>query len=311
MRIKVVLIIFIFGMLLMSPFRGSAASPLDSISLLRTYEDSMKSLQYLRINARSDKEKDEANSQLFALMNKALLVPGSFNYPFDSLKTMGFCTASDKQIRIISWDVPKSGCNFGYYGFIQSYNTRKKKYDLFVLEDHSADIPNPKTAICTPNKWIGMLYYKIINEKGSKIYTVLAWQGYNKLVTHKIIDVITFNNEGIPSFGKAVYMKLPSTFKGSQKRIIFEYSAQVSMSLRYDPAKHMILFDRLGPIDEGLQGQHQYYGPSFDVDGLLWKNGAWEYVKDVQARNPSDNKEDNPQNTSHDPNKKVIYNPTH
>lgn len=309
MRIRVVLIIFIFGMLL-NPFRGIAASPLDSVALLRAYEDSMKSLQYVRINARFDNEKEEANSRLFSLMNKALLIPGSFDYPFDSLKTIGFCSSADKQVRIITWDVPKSGCHFGYYGFIQSYNARKKKYDLFVLEDHTDDIPNPKTAVCTPNKWIGMLYYKIIKEKGSKLYTVLAWQGYNKLITRKVIDILSFNPEGIPSFGKSIYGKLPAPFKGTLKRIIFEYSAQVSMSLRYDASKHMILFDRLGPIDDGLQGQHQYYGPSFDVDGLAWKSGMWEYVANIEARNPSNVKEDNPQN-SHDPNKKVIYDPSH
>lgn len=272
----------------------------------------MKSLQYIRITAYSDKEKDEANSQLFALMNKALLLPGSFDYPFDSLRTIGICTSPDKQFRIISWDVPKSGCAFGYYGFIQSYNSRKKKYDLFVLEDHTHDISNPKTANCTPNKWIGMLYYKIIKEKGSKEYTILAWQGYNKLITRKIIDVLTFNTEGIPVFGKAIYVKLPPTFKGKPKRMIFEYSAQVSMSLHYDESKNMILFDHLAPIDDGLQGQYQYYGPSFQVDGLLWKNGVWEYVSDVQARNPLDNNEDPKYTNPHEHDYKInkpIYQP--
>ncbi len=310
MRIKIVFVISVLGMFLMSPLKGHAGSPFDSASLLKVYEDSMRSLQYVRINARTDKEKDAANTQLLNLMNKALLLPGSFNYPFDSLRTIGKEMSPDRQFRLITWDVPKSGCTFGYYGFIQSYNARKKKYDLFLLEDHSADFPNPKSATCTPAKWIGMLYYKIIKEKGSSMYTVLAWQGYNKLITRKVIDIITFSPEGVPTFGKPIFVKLPAS-KGNPKRMIFEYSAQVSMSLQYDDSQKMILFDRLAPTEEGLQGQHQYYGPSFDVDGLQWKNGTWNFVSNVEARNPSDTKEDAPQNSTHDANKKVIYSTPH
>ncbi|HTA28375.1 MAG TPA: hypothetical protein VK809_11330, partial [Bacteroidia bacterium] len=282
-----------------------------STTLLKVYEDSMKSLQYVRINARTDKEKEVANGQLWVLMDKALSIPGSFDYPFDSLKTIGIEISPDKQFRIITWDVPKSGCTFSYYGFIQSYNAKKKKYDLFVLKDHTADIPNPQSAACPPDKWLGMLYYKIIKEKGSKTYTLLAWEGCSKQITRKVIDMLTFNAQGIPSFGKAVFQKLPATYKGNPKRILFEYSADVSMSLRYDDSKGMILFDLLGPIEDGLEGQHQYYGPSFQVDGMKYSNGFWTYAANVQARNPndkSDPKYKNPKNHDYKINK-PIYQP--
>lgn len=271
----------------------------------------MKSLQFVRINARTDKEKDAANAQFWTLMNKALSIPGSFTYRFDSLKTIGIETSPDKQFRIITWDVPKSGCTFSYYGFIQSYNARKKKYDIFVLKDHTADIINPQSAACTPDKWLGMLYYKIIKEKDSKYYTLLAWQGCSKQITRKVIEILSFNTQGIPSFGKAVFQKLPATFKGNPKRILFEYSADVSMSLRYDDSKNMIMFDLLGPIEDGLTGQHQYYGPSFQVDGMKFSNGFWNYVANVQARNPNNAKEDSRQKPYNDENKKVIYHTPH
>ena len=288
MRIKVVSFIFLLGMILNYPAK-SFASSFDSTTLLKVYEDSMKSIQFVRINARTDKEKDAANGQLWVLMNKALSINGSFDYPFDSLTTIGKIISPDKQFRIITWDVPKSGCTYSYYGFIQSYNAKKKKYDLFILKDHTADIVNPQSATCTPDKWIGMLYYKIIKEKGSKSYTLLAWEGVNKQITRKVIDILTFNAQGIPSFGKAVFQKLPATYKGNPKRILFEYSSDVSMSLRYDDSKGMIMFDLLGPIEEGLDGQHQYYGPSFQVDGMKSNNGFWTYTVNVEARNANDN----------------------
>jgi len=270
----------------------------------------MKSVQYMRITAWSDREKDAANTQLLNLMDKALLLPGSFDYPFDSLVTMEIINSPDRQFRIITWDVPQSAGTNLYCGFIQSYNARKKKYDLFILKDKTVEITNPRTEVFTPNKWMGMLYFKIIKKKDSKLYTLLAWQGYSKQITRKVIDVLSFNAEGIPSFGKAIFENLPSDFKRAPKRMIFEYSAQVYMSLRYDKEKNMILFDHLEPTEGALIGQYQYYGPSFQVDGLNWENGKWSYVSNVQARN-ANTKEDklfnDPQNPSYQLNKKAIY----
>lgn len=314
MRIHLVAITLFSGLFLVQPISSYATSPVDSSFMLRVYEDSMKSLQYVRINARTDKEKDTANARLFILMKKALLLPGSFNYPFDSLATIGIVMSPDKQFRLITWDVPKEGCAFGYYGFVQAYNPAKKKYNLFVLEDHSADITTPKTGVFTPDKWLGMIYYKIIKQKDTKFYTLLAWQGYNKMITHKVIDVISFNSQGAPLFGKSVYKKLPASFRGNPKRVIFEYSAEVTMTLRYDESKDRILFDHLIPIDDGLKGQYQYYGPSFQIDAMEWKNGEWNYMADVDARNPKE-KEDqlfnNPKHPTYQPDKKAIYTAPH
>lgn len=314
MRIKVTSIGFLFGIVLIHPFKIIAYPAIDSSAFIKVYEDSIKSLQYVRLNAYADKDRDTANAKMVRLMKKALSLPGSFNYPFDSLRTIGVVMSPDKQFRIITWDVPRSGCNFGYYGFIQSYNARKKKYNLFVLEDHRADISNTKTGLSTPNKWIGMLYYKIIKEKNTNFYTLLAWQGYNKMITCKIIDVLTFNAEGVPSFGKSVYQKLPASFKGNPKRLIFQYSSQVTMSLKYDAVKNRIIFDHLAPIDDGLGGQYQYYGPSFQVDALEWKNGTWEYVANVDARNPNNSEDEqfnDPKHPTHQVNNKVIYSAPH
>lgn len=313
MRSKVVSYIFILGMLFLHPSRVFCSS-IDSSNLLRVYEDSMKAIQYIRIYARTDKEKDTANAHLFRMMHKALLLPGSFDYPFDSLTSIGVLTSPDNVFRIISWDVPRSGCSFAYYGFVQSYNAQKKKYDIFPLEDHRAEIVNPKTATGTPNKWVGMLYYKIIKEKDCPFYTLLAWQGYNKLITCKVIDIIAFNAQGIPYFGKDVYKKLPASFKGSPKRLIFQYSAEISMSLRYDASRNMILFDHLAPIQDGLEGQYQYYGPSFQVDALQWKNGEWNYMANVEARNPNsrdDQMFNDPKHPTHVPDTKEIYTTPH
>ena len=288
--------------------------PQDSSALIHLYEDSLKAVQFDKIKPHTSAQlKQEANARFIMLLQKALSVQGSFDYPFDSLTTVGRLTSADKQFRVLTWDVPKQDGSFDYYGFIQSMDQAKKTYVLYTLTDKTAEIANAQTTTCTADKWLGMLYYKIIPEKyeDKTIYILLAWQGYSNIITHKVIDVLSFNNQGVPSFGKPVFRKNPPGFKGSPKRLIFQYSATAYMSLKYDSKKDMIVFDHLGPIDDALVGQYQYYAPSFQVDGLAFKPNGWEYMANVDARNPADpiDKEYHPEGENFKENKKAIYAP--
>jgi len=60
----------------------------------------------------------------------------------------------------------------------------------------------------------------------------------------------------------------------------------------------MIIFDRLSPIDPrtskysaNLEGQFQFYVPESNIyDAFIFENGRWNFVKDVDARNPKPEK---------------------
>jgi hypothetical protein len=285
----------------------------SSLALLGLYEDTLKDLQLEKVKPHtSDQAKLKANERFSALLQKALSLPGSFDYPFDSLSTIANLTSPDKQFRIFNWNVPKADGSFYYFGFIQSLDPVKNVYHIYTLQDKTADIANGLTTTCTADKWLGMLYYKIIPEKyeDKSIYVMLAWQGYNKIITHKVIDVITLNNQGVPSFGKAIFKKPPPGFKGVLKRIIFQYSSTAYMSIKYDSKKNMIQFDHLGPIDDGLVGQYQYYAPGFQVDGLAFKENGFEYIANIDARNPASPIDKDYSDPEHNPrqiNNKAIY----
>ena len=304
------IVLFFIGIGCIFPAKSFAA-----IDSLKYYEGNLKVLQFGRANPNNtDQQRADSNALFLAMMQKALALPNSFDYPFDSLYTIGRVESPDKQFRIINWNMPKSDGTQQYFGFIQSLDQRTKKYMLLQLIDKSSEITNPQTATYTADKWLGMLYYKIIAEKadGKMTYTLLAWQGYNKLITRKIIDYVSFSNSGVPSFGKSVFTKLPPEYKGSPKRIIFQYAQSSVMVLKYDPKKKAIFFDKLGPTEPDLAGQYQYYGPSFQIDGLEFKNGLWEYVVNEDARNPASSK-DNQYRSEKDgdigPNKKPVYSP--
>ncbi len=266
---------------------------------LKKIEDSLKILGKAILYGESDLTKHNANVRFLKLMAKALVIENSFDYPFDSLITIARLKSEDKKFRIINWNLRKEDGTYEYFGFVQVWSSKQKKYLLYPLIDKSDSINNPETQTLEPRNWYGELYYKIVFNKfaGRKYYTLLAWDGNNNESQKKIIDVLTFNSNDKPVFGAPIFKYNKKTYK----RIIFEYNATVSMSLKYDKQnteygkkkRTMIIFDRLCPADPSLEGSYAFYYPETNIfDSFIFKKGKWNFVKDVDARNPGESKEE-------------------
>ena len=76
------------------------------------------------------------------------------------------------------------------------------------------------------------------------------------------------------------------------KRVIFEYTRQVSMNLNYDPSKSMIVFDHLAPPDPKLKGKFDLYGPDMSYDGYKLVNGRWKLQEDIDLKNTPTDQDD-------------------
>jgi hypothetical protein len=206
--------------------------------------------------------------------------------------------SADDKFRLINWNLEKSDGSQEYFGFIQENYTEVIKKGLFKkiridsmqlysLSDKSAEIKNPDNAITDHKKWFGMLYQDrvIIKKTKSKTYyTLLGWDGNDRFSQKKIIDVLTFDNKGVPHFGADIF----NYMKKYPKRIIFEYSATCSMSLRYNSRKDSIVFGHLAPIKPQFEGQYQYYCCDMSFDGFGFKKGKWNYGPDINAVNDKD-----------------------
>ena len=255
---------------------------------------------YLQKN--SNAQKQEQNKKLLLKFEEVLKKPNSFeNYPFDSLKKdIGVLVSPDNKFRIIHWNVPNIDGTHEYYGFIQeNYSKTIKKglfkkthidsVQLYSLIDKSVEIKNPDNAITDNNKWYGALYSRIIikKTKTKTYYTLLGWDGNDKFSQKKIIEVLTFDQNGVPHFGADIF----NFDKKYPKRIIFEYSATCSMSLRYSNTKDSIVFGHLAPTSPQLAGQFQYYCCDMSYDGFGFKKGKWNYGADVKAVNDKDEKD--------------------
>lgn len=228
-----------------------------------------------------DAKTDSISFKLDSVFTNVLTDSESFTLNFASLSN--YCkkvSSDDGQINILTWFVfyPHE-FKYKYYGYIQYNNGHNFKfYKLFDNKQYIKDINNSVLGI---DNWYGCVYYEIITKKVGKttLYSLLGWDGNDILTNRKLIEVLTINNN-IPTFG---YDFTIDNVKS--KRVIFNYSKQASMSLKWNADLKMIIWDHLSPSEAKFTGIYQYYGPDFSYDGLVFKQKQWLYVPDVDVKN--------------------------
>lgn len=233
-------------------------------------------------NERKDYIKDQINTELLVDFRALIQDKKTFTNKFDSLKNVGVLISPDEKVKIITWNIPYSDGTHEYFGFIQ-YKKTKRKILTFELNDNSAKMVNPTVLELNHKNWYGALYYKIIENKyKNDVFYTLLGADLNDMLTHKkIIEVLHFNKENEPVFGKKIFRNQRSTVS----RIIFEFSAQTKMLLAFDEEKQMIIYDHLAPVRPSLVGQYEFYGSDFTHDGLKFERGIWNLYQNVDVRN--------------------------
>lgn len=251
---------------------------------LKTYEDSLINLGHEFINAPEDMERKNANYQFIKTLVAALKIPNSFLYPFDSLKYITIENSPDNRFRMMTWHVINDDGSYRFYGALQMNTGGPLK--LFPLEDYTPLLTSPEDSVTDNRKWYGCQYYKIIKVGGDKpYYVMLGWKGNTVKSTKKVIEILSFKDDK-PVFGRSVFDN-----SKNKKRIIFEYTRQASMLLRYVPDDHLIVFDHLSPPDNKSKNMPELYGPDMTYDGFKLKDGRWEYVDNLDMRNVPDEKD--------------------
>lgn len=285
-----------FCLLLLLPFAVAGKDNPVELKKFSVFEDSLKKIGPSLFFG-TDQDKLAANKKFNELLHKAVTTEGGFNYPFDSLKFIANLKAPDNAFRIFNWDVPNNDGTYTYYGFIMVDESKtgtqkagKEQYKIYDLIDKSAEIKNPELAMLSPEKWFGALYYKIIQteDKDKKIYTILGWDGNTKYTWKKIIDVLTFAKDGKPIFGEKSYF---IRGKLSSRRVIFEFRADLVMTLKYEADKKRIVFDHLAPEVSGAENMYQFYSQTFSYDSFDWKKGKWQIQEDIDARSEKSKKD--------------------
>ncbi len=230
----------------------------------------------------SREEIQELNTDIVLYMRKCLASQKSFDYRFDSLrKRTGILDAPDGKFRIFTWNIPLGPFEHEIHGIIQVKGP--DSCQLHVLKDGIKNIPDLLHSECRKSQWPGALYYDIrLNKRGKTVfYTLMGYNFHDRWSDKKIIEILHFDQEQNPLFGRPVF----NTPDGIQHRVVFEYSADVAMNLRYNPDLKMIVYDHLAPIEPELKAHPRFYAPDFSYDGYKFRKGIWEHNSDVDVRN--------------------------
>jgi hypothetical protein len=264
------------------PF-SMAFQPAGAIQSLPEGELAISGLFARMSTCRVDQDKQKMADTITRVLGEVLHLKGSFEYPFDQIRKMGKIRSSDGKVRFYTWNIPWNDGTNTYYGFLQYKTDPKKEPSLITLTDKSTEITGPEQSILTADHWYGMLVYEIVeNEVNNKVYyTLLGYQNENLFLSRKIADVLYFTDTAQPVFGKALF----HYHNRNLCRILFEYSAKVQMSLKWNAKGKMIVFDHLAPPNSSYTGNFQYYGPDLSFDALKFENGMWELKENVDVRN--------------------------
>lgn len=259
----------------------------------KIYEDSLKRLSLKFPVLEEDEQRKAVNNQFREYFEQVLRMDGSFQYDFDSLTTISILRSPDATFRIISWYVPLRGDNFEYSGFFQPAQPLNGKNTVISLVDKGIHEAQPRFNSLNHDQWYGAYYFDIIHHRYNQqdLYTLLGWRGDNPLTRKRIIEPLSITDEGMPVFGKPVF----EYGENQNHRVVFEYSAKVSMIIRFDDyifdgsrrPERIIVFDRMAPTHSFLSGHYQFYVPEMNIfDAFRFVDGRWVFTEDIDIRNP-------------------------
>jgi hypothetical protein len=276
-RSKTIIFLFI-SVLFLSQISAQSLSASDTKQLVKK-EDTLRFFADSMINAESPASRFRADSNFVRTLVRALKIKNSFDYPFESLKTVSRLYSPDSVFRIFTWQMKKDEYVLLQKGAIQT-KTRDGSLKLFPLFDVSMFTGKPEDSVRNRNNWIGAIYYKIIVKEynGKKYYTLLGFDDFSISSNKKWMEVLTFNANGEPVFGGPyISFKNDTIKKPVQARFNIEYKKEAGTVFNYNPEMDMIIFDHL--ISETDQPEKKdTYIPDGDFEGFKWENGQWVHV---------------------------------
>jgi hypothetical protein len=280
---KMMRLFALFLFLLMISFQGICSPDTlafkPAVSRLIVLGDSVLKL-------RDDGLKDSLNQQFSSLLDSILYAPDGTKLSFHQVKSLSVAQDPSKKVKTITWMMIKNnGAQYQYFGYLITQLDPKKPASITRLRQNK-DLNREDLEFLKgdSSSWMGCIYYSVLSERYKKkeYFILLGWAPQSQFTTRKIVEPITITptkiNIGAPVIkagGKA------------KTRLVFEFNAQVSVSLRYNEDKKMIVMDHLSSSDPRPEskGMFQLYGPDLSYDGLKFEKGLWILQRDIDVRN--------------------------
>ena len=267
----------------LSPVYAQLQTDTRNSAALNKYQDSLLRHTKTMFTASGNIQRFDQNAKFIKMLVAALKTPGSFNYAFDSLRTISITESPDRAFRIFSWYIPLEEGTYRFFGTIQmaTADGKLKLYPLIDDTEHFTD----DNMITTNKQWYGARYYEIVPliAGGQKTcYALLGWKGNNTKTSKKVIDILSFQESGA-TFGKPIFQGANNT--APKNRIVFEYNKLNTMTLRLDKKEQLIAFDHLAPIDSAMTGNFEYYASDSSFDAYRLVGAKLKLIENIELNN--------------------------
>ncbi len=247
--------------------------------------ESFFSFQHKRLNAigndmvecLNESERLEALNLFQQYLDETLESDSSFELSLlEKVKNLSILTPDDKKFKLITYAFRYDSDSFVFFGLLQ-FKDISKPLVRFVDKGYELKNEQLREEVHDASQWPGCLYYKLIEagKKKDKYYVLLGWNGFTSFSNRKIIEVLSFDEEGAPVFGKPVFNM--NSQPVALPRVIFEYSNDAVMALHYEKQKNLIAFEYLHPPSPQAVGKFNLYLPDGTYDYLVYKKGIWQH----------------------------------
>lgn len=278
MKVYLVLILCFFATL------SKAQLSQEDFKKIKLYEDTIRAYGDTLIYSEIQDNRTIASYRIIKTLTQALRIKNSFYYTWDSTLPWKVIMPEDGSFKIFTWYVRSDENMYKYFGTIQIKSDTLK---MFPLIDYSNFTDNQEDINVDNNNWIGSLYYNIKSVKAGKktYYTLFGWDGFNMTGNRKIMEIFSFNKEGLPRFGAPII----DLGKGKiLNRFIIKYADEASVTLNYSPEEKKVIYDHVAPNGASLEGFYSNYVPDGTYEGFVWKKGKWKYIETIDYEKRKD-----------------------
>ena len=218
--------------------------------------------------------RQNANLEFCEIFEKLLDHPDIYTYSFDSLITVSKLISPDESFRVFTWQLFEADDIYTYIGYILHNDG-----SWTSLKDASSDYFTPEFEVGDKDHWYGALYYKMVpfqSAENKTRYLVFGYDGNSLMERRKVIDVLSFDEEGNPTFGEPVFVSSKESVAHPpvMHRILIEYFANAKVSCNFNEIHNQIIYPHLVfmKTPEG-----EFMIPDGSYEGYVYEEGKWRH----------------------------------
>lgn len=241
----------------------------------------LQELFYGIIDTRNNEERIQLNDSIIKIIDKYVESERVLDHRFTDLRYLGQILSPDSRLKIITWNLNLTDGTNKYFCYLIRRAKKGKPNEIFKLTAVNMDEPPSINTTYSEENWYGALYYAVqpFRYKRETCYVLLGLDYTNLLVSTKIIDVLTFTEDGGIIFGKDCFIR-----EGEKRfRELLKYSSDGVAILRFNNRKS-IIFDHLVPVSQVRRNSPDYYVPEFSFDAYVLKKGMWRFKENYEPK---------------------------